>query len=165
MPWTDSVETESEGTHGGAAADEPTPAEPDAAGEEALCNGQWPANTGGEERASGGQRPTRTEGGGEEEDKCFVDEDIGSIEAEDSTTAKRVMSGIDVLDSVSKSMSEMSLSSKREAAAAQGLPMWNLCVPPAREPTITMKASPLMPKAVMSKTQSSNTWFSWRRVK
>ncbi len=39
---------------------------------------------------------------------------------------KRPMSGIDVLDSVSKSMSEMSLSSKREAAAAQGLPMLNI---------------------------------------
>ena len=130
-----------EATHGGAAADEPTPAEPDAAGEEAWCNGQWPANT----------------GGGEEE-TCFFDEDIGIA------TAKRAMSGIEVLDSVSRSMSEMSLSSKREAAAAQGLPpgvpMWKRCVPPAKEPTITMKVSPLMPKAVMSKTKLSNVWFS-----
>ena len=39
------------------------------------------------------------------------------------------MSGIEVLDVVSNSMSEMSLSSKREAAAAQGLPMLNLCGP------------------------------------
>ena len=104
-----------EGIHGGAAADKPGPAEPEAAGrtrageEESWCNGQWPANTEGAE--------------------------------EEAATTKRVMSGIEVLDSVSKSMSEMSLSSKREAAAAQGLPMWNLCVPPAKEPTITMKVS------------------------
>ncbi len=91
-----------EGTHGGAAADDPGPAEPAAAAEEeGRCNGQVPANTGGEE-----------EGG-----SCFVDEGVGSN--------KRLMSGIDVLDVVSKSMSEMSLSSKREAAAAQGLPMSN----------------------------------------
>ena len=136
-----------EGIHGGAAADEPTPAEPDAAGEEDWC---------------GGQRPTRTEGG--EEDNCFVDEDIGSAKVEDSTTAKRFMSGIEVLDSVSKSMSEMSLLSMLVAAAAPGLLLGVLmlkrCVPPAKEPTITMKASPLMPKAVMSKTQLSNVWFS-----
>ena len=75
------------------------------------------------------------------------------------------MSGIDVPLDVSKSMSEMSLSSKREAAAAQGLPMLNLWVPPAKEPTMTMKVSPLMPKAVMSTTGSSNVWFSWRSVK
>ena len=118
MPCTDSVETESEGTHGGAAAEEPTPAEPEAAADEAWCNGQWPANTGKEGRACGGQRPTRTDGG--EEDNCFVDEDIGSTKAEEGATAKRAMSGIDVLDSVSKSMSDISLSSKREAA--HGLP-------------------------------------------
>ena len=79
------------------------------------------------------------------------------------------MSGIEVLLSVSKSMSEMSLSSKREAAAAQGLPpgvpMWKRCVPPAKEPTITMKVSPLMPKAVMSKTKLSIVRFPWRSVK
>ena len=90
------------------------PAEPEAAADEAWCNGQWPANTCKEEGAYGGQRPTRTEGGGEE-DTCF-DEVIGIA------TTKRAMSGIDVLDVDSSSMSEMSLSSRREAAAAQGLP-------------------------------------------
>ena len=140
-----------EGIHGGAAADEPGPAEPEAAGEE--------------ERACGGQRPTRTEGAEEEADNCFIDEGIGSTKAEEAATAKRVMSGIEVLDSVSKSMSEMSLSSKREAAAAQGLPMWNLCVPPTKEPTMTMWVSTVMPKSVMSKSKFSNTCPSWRRVK
>ena len=66
-----------EGIHGGAAAEELRPAEPEAAAPEAA-------------------------------------------------TTKRPMSGIEVLDSVSNSMSERSLSSKREAAAAQGLPMLNL---------------------------------------
>ena len=91
-----------EGTHGGAAADEPTPAEPEAAAEEeGRCNGQWPANT----------------GGGGEEDTCFFDEVIGTA------TAKRAMSGIEVLLSVSSSLSIelMSLSSKPVAAAAPGL--------------------------------------------
>ena len=111
-----------EGHQGGAAADEPGPAEPEAAAEEAWCNGQVPANTGGEEEEGG----------------CFIDEGVGSTKAEEAATTRRPMSGIEVLDSVSKSMSEMSLSSKREAAAAQGLPMLNLCVPPAKEPTITM---------------------------
>ena len=89
-----------EGTHGGAAAEEPTPAEPEAAGEEGRC---------------GGQGPTRTEGGGEE-NGC-IDEVIGIA------TTKRAMSGIDVLLSVSSSLSIelMSLSSKPVAAAAQGL--------------------------------------------
>ena len=97
-----------EGHQGGAAADDPGPAEPEAAAEEeGRCNGQVPANT----------------GGGGEEDTCFFDEDIGIA------TAKRAMSGIEVLDVDSKSISEMSLSSKREAAAAQGLPMLNLCGP------------------------------------
>ena len=161
-PWTDSVETAiggAEGHQGGAAAADPGPADPEAAAEEApWCSGQGPANTGGgQERACGEQEPTRTEGG-EEEGNCVIDEDIGSA------TTKRLMSGIEVLDSVSKSMSEMSLSSKREAAAAQGLPMLKRCVPPASEPTITMNVSPVMPSAATSKTQLSNVWFSWRSV-
>ena len=99
----------------------------------------------------------------------FVDESIGSTLGEaaapEAATTKRPMSGIEVLDSVSNSMSEISLLSMLVAAAAQGLPMLNLCVPPAKEPTMTMKASPLMPRAVMSKTKLSSTWFSWRSVK
>jgi hypothetical protein len=106
MPWTDSVETadgSDEGTHGGAAAAEPGPAEPEAAAEEETwCGGQGPTRTGGEEEEGGG----------------LFDEVIGTA------TTKRVMSGMEVLDSVSKSMSEMSLLSMLVAAAAQGLPIW-----------------------------------------
>ena len=142
MPCTDRVEEATvggdEGIHGGAAAEELRPAEPEAAvEEERWCNGQKPANTEGEEAAP------------------------------EADTTKPLRFGIEVLEPVS--MSEMSLSSKREAAAAQGLllglPMLNRWTPPAKEPTITMWVSPLMPKAVMSKTKLSNVWFSWRSVK
>ena len=132
MPCTDKVKAaavgDDEPIHGGAAAEEPGPAEPEAAGRMRAAP---------------------------------------EAEAEAPATTKLARFGIDVLEPVS--MSEMSLSSKRVAAAAEGLlvglPMLNLWVPPAKEPTITMKASPLMPKAVMSKTKLSNVWFSWRSVK
>ncbi len=144
MPWTDSVETadpSDEGTHGGAAAAEPGPAEPEAAAEE--------------ERADAADKgPTRTRGQEEEEGGCFIDEGVATA------TTKRARSGIEVLDSDSNSMSEMSLLSMLVAAAAQGLPMWKRCVPPASAPTITMNVSPVMPKAIMSTPGSSKEWFS-----
>ena len=114
MPCTDRVEMDTaggdEGIHGGAAAEELRPAEPEAAAPEAA-------------------------------------------------TTKRVMSGIEVLDSVSNSMSEMSLLSMLLAAAAQGLPMLNRWTPPAKEPTITMWVSRPMPKVVMSKVMMSKVWL------
>ena len=83
---------------------------------------------------------------------------------------KRVMSGIETLELVSRS--EMSLSSMRAAAAAHwlveglllGLPMLKRWTPPAKEPTMTMWVSPVMPNSLRSKNQLLNTWFSWRRV-
>ncbi len=92
--------------------------------ERGWCGGQLPTHTEGEEeRACSGQKPTNTEGEEEEEELVAAEP-----AAAGPSTTKRARSGIDVLDSVSMSISigEMSLSSKlATAAAAQGLPMLN----------------------------------------
>ena len=88
---------------------------------------------------------------------------------EEESRIKLPKFGIETLELVSKS--EMSLSSMREAAAAPwllaglllGLPMLNRWVPPAKEPTMTMWVSTVMPNSLMSELMLSNVWFSWLR--